>query len=528
MNKPTDFNDMMKLSGLDAVRVAIESAKPPKAAGSPSTAGGNVWAEPQALTAKIESEPYPIDALPDTIRAAVEEVIGFVKAPIPLAASSALGVLSLAIQANVDVQRAENLQGPSSLFLMTIADSGERKSTCDKHFSKAIQVYQNDQQTAAGPLLKNHNADMTKWDAQYSGVKQKIQQVAKNGKSSDTEGQTLRDLEHTKPEPPRVSRLLYADVTPEALAYSLAKNWPSGGVVSAEAGIVFGSHGMGKDSVMRNLGLLNQLWDGGSLTIDRRTSESFTVKGARLTMSLQVQEPTLREFFEKSGALARGTGFLARFLIAWPESTQGQRPFTEPPTAWPHVAAFNRRIAEILAQPAPVEKDGSLAPQTLTLSPEAKTAWIAYHDEIEGMLGKGKELYAVRDVASKSADNAVRIAALFHIFDGGQGPISKDIFDGAARISAWYLNESLRFFGELALPPEVADAVRLDRWLVEHCQREHEGSVSTREAQRTGPVRDKDRLESALSYLGELDRVEVVKDGKKRIILLNPALLGVS
>ena len=99
---------------------------------------------------------------------------------------------------------------------------------------------------------------------------------------------------------------------------------------------------------MRNLGLLNVLWDAISLTIDRRTSESFTVRGARLTMALQVQEPTLREFFTRSGALARGTGFLARFLMAWPESTQGFRPFSEAPANWPHLAAFNRRIAEIL------------------------------------------------------------------------------------------------------------------------------------------------------------------------------------
>ncbi|WP_143032874.1 DUF3987 domain-containing protein, partial [Nitrosomonas eutropha] len=56
--------------------------------------------------------------------------------------------------------------------------------------------------------------------------------------------------------------LIYADATPEALANGLAKRWPSSGVVSAEAGIVFGSHGMGKDSVMRNLAMLNQLWDG--------------------------------------------------------------------------------------------------------------------------------------------------------------------------------------------------------------------------------------------------------------------------
>ena len=142
------------------------------------------------------------------------------------------------------------------------------------------------------------------------------------------------------------------------------------------------------------------------------------MRGARLTVALQVQEPTLREFFTRSGALARGTGFLARFLVAWPESTQGFRPFTEAPENWPHLAAFNKRIAAILEQPVPIDEDGALTPPMLPLTPDAKAAWIEYHDAIESELASGGELYDVRDVASKSADNAVRLAALFQIFEG--------------------------------------------------------------------------------------------------------------
>jgi hypothetical protein len=42
---------------------------------------------------------------------------------------------------------------------------------------------------------------------------------------------------------------------------------------------VLGAHAMGSDSVVRNLTLLNSLWDGGSVRIDRRTTESYTVQG---------------------------------------------------------------------------------------------------------------------------------------------------------------------------------------------------------------------------------------------------------
>ncbi|MGH8660095.1 MAG: YfjI family protein [Gammaproteobacteria bacterium] len=397
---------------------------------------------------------------------------GFIKAPVPLVASSALASLSIAAQAHADVKRAEKLTGPVSLFLLPIADSGERKTTCDGFFTKAIRDYEEAQAQAAKPALKDHKAAIEAWEARRAGIKDKIRQLAKENKPTGGMEAALRELEHDKPEPPRVPRLLYTDATPEELARCLAMQWPSGGVVSAEAGIVFGAHGMGKDSVMRNLALLNVLWDGATLTIDRKSSESFTVRGARLTMALQVQEATLREFLTRSGALARGTGFLARFLVAWPESTQGFRPFTEAPLNWPALAAFNRRITAILDQPVPIDDEGALSPPILPLTVEAKAAWVAFHDAIEGELRNGGELYDVRDVASKTADNAVRLAALFQVFEGAGGAIGADAFESASRIAAWHLNESRRFFGELALPAELVNAARLDSWLIDYCRRE--------------------------------------------------------
>lgn len=513
----TDFNDMAVTIGKDAVKRTIQSA----------SAAGTLWPEPQPLTATHEPEPYPLDALPDTVRAAVEEVAGFVKAPLPMVASSALAALSLAIQAHADIKRAEKLHGPTGLFLLTIADSGERKSTCDGFFTKAIRDHEAEQAEAAKPVLKRYKADIEAWEAKRSGIKDKIRHLAKDSKPTDGMESALRELEHDKPEPPRVPRLMYADATPEALAHGLAKQWPSGGVVSAEAGIVFGSHGMGKDSVMRNLATLNQLWDGTSLTIDRRTSESFTVQGARLTVALQVQEPTLREFFSKSGALARGTGFLARFLVAWPASTQGFRLFTEAPANWPALASFNQRLAAILSQPEPINDDGALTPAMLSLSPEAKRAWVEYHDAIERELASGGELYDVRDVASKSADNAARLAALFQMFEHGTGAVSVDCFESASRITAWHLSEARRFFGELALPPELADAARLDSWLIEYCQRERVETVNKRYLRQHGPVRDGARLDSAIMELAELDRLRLRKDGRRIDVGVNQALLEV-
>jgi len=178
-------------------------------------------------------------------------------------------------------------------------------------------------------------------------------------------------------------------ITPENLAWRLATEWPSGGVVSAEAGIILGAHGMGKDSAMRNLALHNILWDGSSHEVGRRTSESFTLKGARLTLGLQIQEMALRGFIARTGELARGTGWFARCLIACPQSTQGYRPFTEAPPNWPHLAAFHERIEAILSDPVPIDDDGALSPSVLALAPETKAAWVYFHDALESELASG-------------------------------------------------------------------------------------------------------------------------------------------
>jgi putative DNA primase/helicase len=531
----TDFNDMAAHCGAEAVARAVSYARSmdepdcqPANAESPAGEFGD-WPEPQSLSVKMDPEPYPIDALPMTIRAAVEEVAAFVKAPLPLIAASALSALSLAIQAHSDAKRAERLHGPSSLYLLTIADSGERKSTCDGFFTKAIQEYQEAQTEAAKPVLSKHMAELEAWEAECLGIKEKIRSLAKNGQPTVERREALRELHNRRPKPLRIPRLLYSDVTPEALAFGLATHWPSGGVVSSEAGIVFGAHGMNKESIMRNLSLLNLLWDGNSVTIDRRSKESFTLSGARMTVALQVQEPTLREFIEKSGSQARGSGFLSRFLVAWPESTQGSRPFTEAPENWSHLAEFNRRIAAILARPVHMDEGGALLPVQSTLTPEAKAVWRAYHDNVETQLSSGGKLHDVRDVASKSADNVARLAVLFHCFEHGEGePVSVELLTMASRLGAWHLNESRRFFSELNAPPELLNAARLDRWLLAYCRRENAQSVPIGSVQRGGPsgLRIKSAIEGAMSELMELNRARWMKTGKRRLIALHPALLA--
>jgi hypothetical protein len=487
------------------------------------------WGEPTPLIESQEAAPYPLEALPETIRQAVDEVNSFVQSPVAMSACAALITVSLVVQPLADVRRASKLEGPTSIFSLGIADSGERKTTVDGFFTSPVREWEAEQREVMAPLVKEYTAALQSWEAKQSGLTTSIKEYSKGDKDTILLEQKLTELEKSMPIAPRVPRLMYADATPEALAHALAHKWPSGGVISSEAGIVFGGHAMGKDSSMRNMALLNSLWDGASITIDRKTGPSFILQGARLTMGLAVQPETIKAFLDSSKGLARGIGFLARFLVAWPASTQGFREFQEPPENWPHLSKFHRRIGALLDHSPTINDQGGLEPVMLELSPKAKAAWVEFHNEVELELRPGRDMAETRDVASKTADNAARLAALFHVFEIGlEGAIGEDHMQRAAAIASWHLYEARRFMQEIAVPTETINALKLDAWLIGYCRENRVTEINRRTIQQSGPncIRSKEVLNGAIEALIEAGRARLVKSGKAKIVQINPALLN--
>src|SRR5690606_31306989 len=104
------------------------------------------------------------------IRAAVDDVHSATQAPVPMVATGALTALSLAGQARVNVARNKHLTGPVSLFALVLADSGERKSTVDGFFTRAIRDYEATQVESMKTEVETYQADLQAWAAKKSGV----------------------------------------------------------------------------------------------------------------------------------------------------------------------------------------------------------------------------------------------------------------------------------------------------------------------------------------------------------------------
>jgi hypothetical protein len=116
-------------------------------------AQGMEWPEPEPLTGPLDAQPYPDEALPRILRDAVRQAQAFVQAPMALVACSALSTLSLAAQGLANVRLDSQLVGPISPYLLAVADSGERKTTCDAIFSPALRDWEAGQRQEMSPAL---------------------------------------------------------------------------------------------------------------------------------------------------------------------------------------------------------------------------------------------------------------------------------------------------------------------------------------------------------------------------------------
>ena len=145
------------------------------------------WAEFVPLVREEEEpRPFPVEALGTTIEEAVIEFQGYGKQPLSMIAGSALATASLACQGLADVGRDSQNIGPISLLVLTIAESGERKSSLDKAFSKALRDWEREKADEMKVVIKKSIADHSDWDAKRHGLLAAIKETQKKN--------TLREL----------------------------------------------------------------------------------------------------------------------------------------------------------------------------------------------------------------------------------------------------------------------------------------------------------------------------------------------
>lgn len=75
--------------------------------------------------------PFPIQVLTPDLQQVIQRVNAETQAPLPLIASAVLCTIALSCQDLYEVSPKENMVFALCLFMIIIAESGERKSTVD-------------------------------------------------------------------------------------------------------------------------------------------------------------------------------------------------------------------------------------------------------------------------------------------------------------------------------------------------------------------------------------------------------------
>lgn len=483
----------------------------------------SLWSAPQPLVKPIPIEPYPIDALPPLMHQLATEINDYNGAPMGIIGTCMLSALSLALQSQFNVARDSVLIGPISLYSLVVATTNERKSSVDDLVLDGIRKWERKACANAKSLLAQHEVEMSEYQTILEQKQTQLLAAIHSGEETESIKAAIADLKAHPPSEPMQPNMFHNSVTPESLIFELSQ-YPSGCIASAEAGVIFGGNLFRKENAMLSMSFFNQLWSGeaAGFKVSRRTSKNFELPNCRFTLGLQVQATTLRDFIRSSG-MTRGGGFMARFLITEPETTQGYRDYQRPIPDWVNLRLFNDRVIELIDRPLRLN-EGGLDPIVLRLSTEASDLWIDFYNDIEHKLRADGKYSMIRDVAGKAAENIARVAALFECWKTNYpAEVSVESVLNAAILVKWHLDEAIRFFHGIEDDSHSnRDDIRLDTWL----RLQGEAVLSKRHIHRHGPIRDGARLDAALNDLVDLDRVKIEKKDKKITVLINPSLIS--
>jgi hypothetical protein len=425
------------------------------------------------------AEPYPTDALGPTLEAAARAIHDRVQAPATICAQSVLATACLAVQAHADIRLPFGQRRPVSAYLVTVAQSGERKTTADAEALPPVRDYEDD-------LRASRKADMLVYEAQRGAWEAEHKRILNERKYTQADRERALTLLGTGPTGPLEPLVTCPEPTFEGLTRLFATGRPSLGLFSAEGGLFIGGFGMSEDHRLKTAAGLSLLWDGEPLRRVRAGDGSQVLPGRRLAVHLLVQ-PNIAAQLLADDVLA-GQGLLSRLLVAAPDSNAGTRVWRDPlPTSAEALDRYRTRILEVLGAPLPLRSGtiNELEPRVIELTAGARRTWIMFSDHIERQIGPEGALAGLRAFACKAAEHAARLAGVLQLVDDLEASaLDNQHLEAGIQLVQFYLSEWERLLDAAATPVALLRAEGLQRWLAAHWT---EPAVSLADIYQRGP-----------------------------------------
>jgi hypothetical protein len=371
-----------------------------------------------------------------------------------------LATATLAAQAHADVELPMGQVRPLSCFFLSVAASGERKSSCDNEALKPVRKHE-------AELHRDYETLRTIWENDFA-VWEKQRSIILGDKKADSFAKRA-DLEAlgAKPKEPLLPLQICPEPTFEGLCKMFAVGQPSIGVFSSEGGQFIGGHGMSDENKLKTAAGLSTLWDGEAIRRVRSGDGASRLPGRRTSMHLMAQPDVAAKLL--SDRVLSDQGLLSRFLIVAPESLAGTRFFREATDkSKADFRVYEETIRRILETPPPTAEDkpNELDPYVLQLSPEANEMWKAYADHVESEIARDGSYEPIKGLANKLPEHAARLAGVLSLVNNLEAKtISPESMANGINLTKYYASEALRLFAVSAADINLVLAERLLDWM---------------------------------------------------------------
>lgn len=483
-----DFNDLFTddpENGPERVRVVIEKAREGKAQTLPEDE------PPLPLRRPVkEQEPYPTKSFLDFEQALVDVANGL-NVPVSMVGNSMLGVLDLLTQSIANVKTRRFSATPLSLYLMSVAESGDGKSETESVFMKPIERHEREQKEAYDKAYKDYLAERAAYERELDRLKRKKQ-------SREVYRDELKELMKEEPKAPLTPIFTIGDTNIEGLYRFLAESKPHVGLFTDEGARLFGGTAFSQDNAQKTVGALTAVWSGKALDKMRYGDGTTKLFDRRVCSNIMMQPIIAEKLF--ADALLSGQGYLCRQLITWPApmmKSSSQVAVENLPSLKVYYEACERLLS------VPLQKDpgtGGIIFDEMTLSDEAHAEYDRFFDYIEEARQPENEYAPVNGYAKRAAEQALRIAGVLTLaHDTACRVISLKHMVSGIKLSEWYLGEILRITLDDMTSPEIRNAENLLHWYV---SRKIE-TTSLRQVMRNGPLalRTKKEAKAAIDML---------------------------
>jgi uncharacterized protein DUF3987/bifunctional DNA primase/polymerase-like protein len=461
------------------------------------------WEEPIPLfdCEDREKAPFPLESLPPQMRKLVVSVAASLEVPIDFAAIVLIGAVAGAAQRIYTVRVNEDYKEPLGLYLIVVAESGERKTPTVRVFRTPYDQAQEILRKHARPKIAEAKAKREILEREKQSVFGAIGSIQKElgkllfaqspedeTKRNNLVAQKERHKQHIVEintnleghEIPPEPLLWLTEGTPEAIAKLLAEQ-ESLVVFASEGDIIDVAAGQYSDKTGK-LGVLLSAYSMDT-HVESRVEGMRAAVNPRLTIVLAVQPglveklQSVREFQQR--------GLTPRFLYASPRSNVGNRSWASNVIVDPRArATYERIVASMLgvnlslgvvgvddALEDVVEGSedsarmvarsdeqckGPLPPQKeLRLSPEALARFQQYGLTLEGELGDDESsLSEFRTWGNKLPGQMLRLAGTLHLLARGEvsdthpweTPIDVETVDCAIALAQYFKAHTLSLF----------------------------------------------------------------------------------